>query len=327
MIRCFRSYWFSAAVALAIGPLFQSTVYAQDDAKPLRLLVNGAPGSVADMLARPLADSLAKLRHVPVIVENRPGAGSFLSVAELMRSPADGHTLMMISAATVIWNKHLFKKLPYDPDRDFIPVGLVASIPMMLAVNPAVPASNIESFLKLVKASPQKYTFGYGGVGNAAHISFARFKTAAGLDMVPIGYKSGPAALQDLMGGHIDAMLDGVPLLAPQVKDGRLRALAVATKTRVPSLPDVPTMEESGLPGFEAEIWVGLAAKQGTSAAIVGQLNGDVNSALDTQAVRDVYQRIGADIRESTPSDFARFIRSEDAIWGPVIQQAGIRLD
>ena len=317
----------SLIASLAISLLWHHSANAQSPGKPIRLLVNGAAGSVGDLLARPLSESLAKALGAPVIVENRPGAGSFLSVAELLRSPADGQTLMMISAAQVVWNQHLFQKLPYDPDVDFIPISSVAAIPLMLVVNPSIPARSVESFIALAKGSPKKFSFGVGGVGNAAHISFERFQNTAGIDMIPVSYKSGPAALQDLIGGQIDAMLDGVPLLEPHVKSGRLRALAVATKRRLQSMPDVPTLAESGYPDFEAVIWVGLAVKRGTPPALIAKLNEETNRALSSPLVREAYGRIGAEVRGSSSRDFSSFIKREQQVWSPILQKANIKID
>ncbi|MDO8776285.1 MAG: tripartite tricarboxylate transporter substrate binding protein [Burkholderiaceae bacterium] len=298
-----------------------------ETSKSTRLLVGGGPGSIADMLARPLADVMSKSLHQPIIVDNKPSAGGLIAITELLRNPADGQTLLMISATAVAWNQYLFKKLPYDPEFDIIPVAPIAAIPMILAVNPSVSAKSIEEFIALARKEPRKYTFGFGGNGTPSHVSFERFRSSAGIDMVPVPYRSGPNALQDLIGGQIDSMLDGVPLLESHIKSGRLRALAVATKKRIPSLPDVPTLIEKGFHDFEATIWVGIGVKKGTDPRIVQKLNIEINKALDSPGVQDVYTKMGAQVRKSSQKEFSNFIKSERAMWGPVIKNANITLE
>lgn len=291
----------------------------------LRIISSGAAGSVSDMLARPIATALANAERA-VVVDNRPGAGGFLAATELMRAPADGTTLMLLSAATTVWNKYLYKKLPYDP-ADIVPVSPLAGIPMMLVVRPGFPATSVQEFVSAAKKQPGRFTFGFGGNGGTAHVSFARFASAAGIDVTAVPYKSGPPALQDLMGGQIDAMLDGVPLLEPQVKAGKLKALAVATRSRLPSMPDLPTIAESGYPGFEAVIWVGIGVRKGTPPDVVSALNTQITAALRTPMVHDAYTRAGALVQVSSLQAFTEFVQSEDRIWGPILQKAKISVD
>ena len=292
-----------------------------------RLVVGGAPGSIADMLGRPVAETLGKLRGQTWIVENRPGAGGFNSIGEMMRSAPDGQTLLMISATAVAWNQFLFKKLPYDADNDIIPVAPLAAIPMVLVVNPKVPAKTLEEFVELAKKEPGRLTYAFGGTATPSHISFERFRALTGIQVTPVPYKSGPNALQDLLGGQVDAMLDGVPLLEPQIRSGKLRALALATSSRLPSLPDVPTVGERGFPAFDAAIWVGIGVRKGTAPDLVQKLNADINQALDSAQVKDIYGRMGAELRKSSQKDFSEFVRQERLRWGPVIQGAKISLD
>jgi len=234
--------------------------------------------------------------------------------------------MMLFSAATISWNRQLYKRLPYDP-ADIVPVSPLAAIPMMLVVRPTFPALNLQEFIRAARKEPRKYSYGFGGNGGAAHVSFARFASTAGIDLLPVAYKSGPPALQDLIGGQIDAMLDGAPLLEPQVKAGKLRALAVATKARLPSLPDVPTIAESGFPDFEAVIWVGMAVKKGTPVETVNKLNAQITAALQSQTVREAYGRAGAIVRQSGVKAFTEFVEAEDKLWTPVLQKAGIAIE
>ncbi len=312
----------------ALGAIVAPAVFAQAmSSKTSRLIVGGAASSIADMLARPLADVLGKSLGQPMIVENKPGAAGFIAIADLLRNPSDGQNLMILGATAVAWNQFMFKKLPYDPENDIIPVAPLAAIPMVLAVNPKVPAKTVEEFVALAKKTPGIYTYGFGGTGTPSHVSFERLRSMTGIDVVPVPYKSGPQALQDLIGGQIDVMLDGVPLLEPHIRSGRLRALAMATRTRVPALPDVPTIGERGLPEFDAAIWVGIGVRHGTDMEIVNRLNLAINKALDHPIVKDAYLKMGAEIRKSTQKDFSDFVREERLRWGPVIQRAKISLD
>lgn len=321
-----RSLLAATAGALCAFSL-PSTLAQMAGGKTSRLIVGGAPSSVADMLARPLAEALSRSTGQPMIIDNKPGAAGFISVADLMRSPSDGQTLLIIGATTVAWNQYMFKKLPYDPESDIVPVSTLAAIPMVLVVNPKVPARTIEEFVALAKKEPGKYTYGFGGTGAPAHVSFERFRSMTHIDVVPVPYKSGPQALQDLLGGQVDATLDGVPLLEPHIKSGRLRALAMATRTRVPSLPDIPTIGERGFPEFDAAIWVGVGVRKGTDMEIVNRWSVEINKALETPLVKDTYLKMGAEIRKTSQKDFAEFVRAERLRWGPVIQDAKISLD
>lgn len=317
---------FFATAAAALGALAAPATFAQAP-RASRLIVGGAASSIADMLARPLAEVLGKSLGQPMIVENKPGAAGFIAIADLLRSPADGQNLMILGATAVAWNQFMFKKLPYDPENDILPVAPLAAIPMVLAVNPKLPARTLEEFVALAKKSPGTYTYGFGGTGTPSHVSFERLRSLTGIDVVAVPYKSGPQALQDLIGGQVDVMLDGVPLLEPHIKTGRLRALAMATRARVPALPDVPTIGERGFPEFDAAIWVGIAVRGGTDMEVVQRLNAAINKAQDNPVVKDAYLKMGAEIRQSSQKEFAEFVRDERGRWGPVIQRARISLD
>lgn len=322
-----RRTFFAASIA-TLSAVATPAAFAQiSGAKTSRMIVGGAASSIADMLARPLAEVLGKSLGQPMIVENKPGAAGFIAIADLLRNPSDGQNLMIIGATAVAWNQFMFKKLPYDPENDIIPVAPLAAIPMVLAVNPKVPAKTVEEFVALAKKAPGTYTYGFGGTGTPSHVSFERLRSLTGIDVVPVPYKSGPQALQDLVGGQVDVMLDGVPLLGPHIKTGRLRALAMATRARVPALPDVPTIGERGFPEFDAAIWVGIGVRKGTDMELVNRLNAEINKALDNPLVKDTYLKMGAEVRKSSQKDFAEFVREERLRWAPVIQRAKISLD
>ena len=319
-----RLFLLAGGIALAGAVLAQ----APGGGRPIRIIAGSAAGGIADLLARPVADAMSKSLGVPVIVENRPGAGGFIAVSELTRSPADGTTILQISATVSVLNQFLFSKLPYDPEADIQPVRMTAEVPMLFVVNPAVPVKSVEEFVAAAKASPGKLTYGFGGLGFPAHISFERFRAAAGIDVLPVAYKSGQPAVQDMLGGRIDTMIEGISLLESHILDGKLRLLAVATAKRLPAFPDVPTVAERGYPGYMTNIWIGMAVKSGTPTPVVGKLNSEIAAALATSPVKDSYARLRFDIRETaSPKEFADFIAAERRVWGPVIRNANVRLD
>ncbi|MGT2509380.1 Bug family tripartite tricarboxylate transporter substrate binding protein [Cupriavidus basilensis] len=216
--------------------------------KPLKIVVSGAPGSVADMLVRPLADEMGKSLGVPVIVDNKPGAGGIVAVNELLSRPADGYTVMLVGATQLIWNQYFFPKLTYKPKSDFAAVSMVSSIPMVIAVNPTLPVQTLDEFVAYSKSHPGKINYGFGSTGSPAHVAFELFRAATGADAVPIAYKSGPDAVQGLMSGDIQVMLDGMPLLEPYIKSGRLRPLGVATSQSTCKYAERPLFCRKRLP-------------------------------------------------------------------------------
>lgn len=319
-----RTALLGSAAAPAIAALLPGVARSADK-QLARIISSGAAGSISDMLARPIATGLTTADRT-VVVENRPGAGGFVAMAEVMRSPADGNTLVLISPTTTIWNKYLYKKLPYDP-ADIVAVSSIAEIPHVLAVRADFPASNVREFVSAARKNPGQVTFGFGQTGGAAHVSFARFASVAGFEATPVAYKSGPPALQDLMGGRIDAMLDGAPLLEPHIKSGRLKALAVATQSRLASLPDVPTFAESGYPDYKAVTWVGIGVRKGTPPEIVKALNAEINKVLRQPQLQTAYGLVGALVRPSGLEEFTEFLRAEDQMWGPELKKAKITIE
>lgn len=317
---------FLAAAAFALGAGGAS---AQPfPGKPMRIIAGSAAAGIADLLARPVAEAMSKSIGVPVIVENRPGAGGLIAVAELMRAPADGTTILQISATVSVLNQFLFSKLPYDPETDVVPVSMTAGVPVLMVVNPSLPVRTLEEFVAAAKASPGKLTYGHGGLGAPAHMSFERFRGVAGIDVVPVAYKSGPFAVQDLLGGRIDAMFEGISLVEAHVRAGRLRLLAVATGKRHPAFPDVPTVAERAYPGFVVDSWIGMGVKGGTPPAIVNRLYTEIAAALSSAQVKETYAKLRFDVQpSSSPKEFADFIVAERKVWGPVIRNANIRLD
>lgn len=295
--------------------------------RPIRLVVPFTPGGSTDILARLIGQKLGETWGQQVIIDNRPGAGGNIGVELTAKSTPDGYTLVMGHIGTFGVNPTLYAKLPYDPIRDFQPITLVAKVPNMLAVNLSVPAKSVKELVALAKAKPGTLNFGSGGNGSAAHLAGEYFKLLAKIDIVHIPYRGTAPAMTDLIAGQIGMMITGVPPLLQQVKAGKLRALAVATAQRLPLLPDLPTIAEAGVPGYEATQWYGILAPAGTPRAIVSKLHQGIAQALTRPEVKE---RLAADAAEpvgNTPEEFGAFIKAEIARWAPVIKASGARPD
>ena len=296
-------------------------------AKPVRILVPGGAGGVTDIRARWLAERLAPRIGQSVIVENKPGAGGNLGMEMGARSAPDGYTLIIIHQGVMTVNPHLYSRPGYDPLADFAPITQLGVGPLLLAVHPDVLANSVAELVQLAKAKPGQLNFGSPGIGTPPHLAGELFKRAAGIDTVHVPYKGGGQAVSDLIAGHISYSIEGLTVQLPQVKAGRLRALAVTSPQRVASLPDVPTMAEAGLAGAEFQGWVGIAAPAATPKTIVARLYRDISGILATAEARAWFAEFGADARADPPDVFAAAIRAEHAKWGRVIREAGIKLE
>ena len=254
--------------------------------KPIRLVVPFPAGGATDILAREVAKHLTETWGQSVVVDNRPGAGGNIGSELVAKSPPDGYTLEMGTVGTHAINASLYSKMPYDHVKDFVPVILVAGVPNVLVVNPSVPVNSVQEFIAYAKANPGKLNFASSGSGTSIHLSGELFKVMAGVQMTHVPYKGSAPALQDLLGGQVQLMFDNLPPSLPQIKAGKLRALAVTSATRAPALPDVPTVAEAGLPGFEASSWFGVLAPAGTPPAIVAKLHGALMTVMKDPGVR-----------------------------------------
>jgi tripartite-type tricarboxylate transporter receptor subunit TctC len=295
--------------------------------KPIRLVVPFPPGGATDLLARDVAQKLTEAWGQAVIVDNRPGAGGNIGSELVAKSAPDGYTLEMGTVGTHAINASLYAKMPYDHVKDFTPVILVAGVPNVLVVNPAVPANSVAELISYAKANPGKLNFASSGNGTSIHLSGELFKVMAGVQITHIPYKGSAPALQDLLAGQVQMMFDNLPPSLPQIKAGKLRALAVTSLTRAPALPDVPTLSESGLPGFDASSWFGILAPAGTPAPIVAKLNAEVAKWLATPEAKEKLAKQGANIAGGTPDDFAKHISSETAKWAKVVKESGAKID
>lgn len=320
------------AVAALIGaPLahlvpIASTAHAQGayPSKPVRLVVGYAAGGPTDVVARMLATKLQAAMGQPFVVDNKPGAGSNLATELVVSAPPDGHTLLL-AAAPITMNGFLFKGLKWDVQRDLEPISLVMSAPSILAVSTQLPAKNLQELVALAKKQPGVLTFGSSGNGGTQHVAGEMFKQRAGIDILHVPYKGAAPALQDLMAGHITMAFMTSVSSVEAIKAGRIRPLAVAAPQRVPQLPDLPTISESGYPGFESDSWNGLFAPKGTPADVIARLHTEVAKAL---ASRDFKERItsqGGVLVGNSPSEFRAFIKQEVASWAQTFQTITVK--
>ena len=294
--------------------------------KPIRLVVPFAPGGSSEIIARSLAPALSGPLGQTVYVENKPGAAGNLAMEEVKRAPGDGHTLILGHVGTLAVNPALFgSTLPYDPVKDFQPVTLVAMVPNVIAVNPQLPIRTLAELVAAAKKNPGKMNYGSAGNGSAGHLAMEYFKLQSGIDIVHVPYKGTGPMLADLMGGQTEMTFNGVPPIAGQIKGGKLRAIAVGSAKRVPSLPEVPTIAESGYPGFETSQWYGILVPASTPKPIVDRLQREIASALTHPETTKKITDDGALVVGNTPAEFAAFIASEERRWGDVVRKAGIK--
>jgi tripartite-type tricarboxylate transporter receptor subunit TctC len=290
----------------------------------IKFVVPFAPGGSTDILARVIGQKLEPVLRQSIIIENRAGAGGSVAAAAVARGDADGHTFLMGHIGTLAFNPSLYPNLPYDPVRDFAPVALVASVPNILTVNPALPARTFAEFVAHAKANPGKLNFGSGGVGSAAHVAGAYLAFAAGFEATHVPYRGTNPMVNDLVGGIIQFTLTGGPAVLPLAAGGRLRTLAVSSLERVPFAPELPTIAESGLPKFDAVQWYGLVAPARTPEAIVRRMNAEINALMDSPEVATNLRNDGAIAIRTTPEAFAAHIAAEIPVWREVIRRAGI---
>jgi tripartite-type tricarboxylate transporter receptor subunit TctC len=315
-----------AAVVVALAA--QAAAAQPWPAKPIRLVVPFAPGGSSEIIARSLAAPLSAALGQQVYVDNKPGGAGNVAMEEVKRAPADGYTMILGHVGTLAVNPALFgKALPYDPVKDFIPVSLVATVPNVIAVNPDLPVTTLADLVRKAKAEPGKLNYGSAGNGSAGHLAMEYFKQQAKVDIQHVPYKGTGPMLTDLMGGQTQLTFNGVPPIIGQIKGGKLRAIAVGSAKRVPSLPDVPTIAESGYPGFETSQWYGILLPAGTPAPIVERLHREIVAALaKPETTKRIVDDGGAAVG-NTPAEFAALIAREEKRWGEVVRSAGVKPD
>jgi tripartite-type tricarboxylate transporter receptor subunit TctC len=315
-----------SAFALVFGTLLSLGAAAQDyPSRPIRIINPFAPGGPVDLLARAVGQKLQEGWGQPVLVETRAGAAGNIGIEYVARQPADGYTLLVMPTGNAVVNPHIFPKLPYDPLRDFAPVTLLATVENVLVVHPEVKAASVQELIALAKANPGKLTFSSPGVGSQAHVAGEMLKSMAGVQMLHVPYKGMAPAMNDLLGGQVSFMFLSTSSALKQVQAGKLRALGVASRSRSSAAPDLPTVAEQGLPGFEALSWYALMAPAGTPAEVVEKIANDAARALRAPDVRERLLGLGANPVGNTPAQLAQLLRREHAFWGEFIRQAGIR--
>ena len=318
----------AALAAAVLAVLWSAAALAQAyPSKPIKLIVAFPPGGVPDLVGRVVAQELSRGLGQPVLVDNRAGGAGTVGMEAGAKSAGDGHTLVLGTTGTLASAPALYPGLGYDPIKSFAPISLLVDAPYVIVVHPSMPASSLRGLIDLAKSKPGQLNFGSGGSGGPPHIAGEMFKAAAGVDLVHVPYKGLATAVADLLTGRIEIMFNQVAPFLPHVRAGKLRALAVAGRDRVPPLPDVPTTTEAGLPGYEVSIWFGLLAPSGTPGNVVARLNAEVLKALATKEVKDSLVAQGFEPGGSTPEQFSALIVRETAKWSGAIKASGARLD
>ena len=312
------------ASILAAGPALSQTDYPN---QPIRMVVGFTPGGISDVLARALAAKLTAQMAQTVIVENKPGAGTTIAGDYVAKAAPDGYTIWLQDVTTHAINATLYPKLPYDSLRDFSPIALVASTPLMLVVHPSTPAVNVRELVALAKAEAGRMSYGSSGNGTIIHLASEMLKTSQGFEAVHIPYKGSGPATQAILANDVTFVFSTMPPAVSNVKAGKLRALAVTTPRRVSAAPDVPTMGEAGVPGFDVVLYSGILGPKGMAPSIVRKLNGEFARALQSDDIKKVYESLGAEPISTTPEAFADMMSREIARYAPVVKASGAKVD
>ena len=317
----------SLSAALALSAPHAAAAAEPYPARPVRFVVAFPPGGGTDIIARSIAQKLGERLGQQVLVDNRPGAGGNIGTDLVAKSSPDGYTLLMGSAGPLAINASLFARMPFDPIKDLAPVTLAASTPNVLVVHPSLPAATVRELIALAKARPGEINFASSGHGTPAHLAGELFNSMAGVKLIHVPYKGAAPALADLLGGQVQLMFSTMPPALPHVKDGKLRALAVTSLKRSPAAPDLPTVDEIALPGFEANTWHGVVVPAGTPGAIVARLNREIVAILHLPDVVERLSGQGAEALGSTPEEFAAYIKSESVKWAKVVRDSGAKAE
>ncbi len=310
-----------AAVLLATQPFFAGPSVAQDyPTRPIRIIVPFGAGGPADVAARVLGNALQESLKQPFVIENRPGAGAVIGTQEAAKSPPDGYTLLMMSN-TQTANESLVPQRKYELMRDLVPIAPINFSDLVIVVHPSVPAKNLKEFIALAKSQPGKLNYASSGQGTPYHMAGELFKAMAGIDLVHVPYRNSGEARNGVIGGQVQMMIDAVTTMAPNVSQGQVRALATTGKARSSVLPDVPTVEEAGLSGYEATIWLGLMAPTGTPKPVIDKLNAAVNAAIKRPEIVKLWADQGAAPMSMTPEEFDKYLRNDIVKWAEVVKQ------
>jgi tripartite-type tricarboxylate transporter receptor subunit TctC len=307
--------------------IFAVPVAAAWPERPIRMIVPYAPGSSPDNIMRPLAQEMARGLGVAIVIDNRPGASATVGTEAIAKSAPDGYTLGYGNIGSLATNRFMIAKLPYDADRDLTLIGMAGAVQNMLAVNNNVPVKTVQDLIALAKKSPGKLVMASGGAGNSGHLGGELFKAMTGTYMLHVPYRGSPAAITDLIGGQADLIFDNLSSVGAHVKSGRVRGIAVSGLKRSPTFPDMPTVAESGVPGYETLAWGGLIGPAGLPSDTVSRLNAELNKALNSQALRDTYFALGFEGAPGSAADFAAFVKKEIPKWEAVIKRSGAKME
>jgi tripartite-type tricarboxylate transporter receptor subunit TctC len=295
--------------------------------RPIRLVVPSAAGGSPDAICRVLTPELGRALNQSFVIDNKPGASGNIGMTDVVRAPADGYTLAYANVGTLAINKALFSKLPYDPDKQLVPVTLLGYVQNALVVRKDLPVNSVKELIALARSKPGALSMGSAGSGTTGHLSGELFKSLTGTAIVHIPYRGSPQAIQDLMGGQVDLMFDNLSSIAPHIQAGRLRVLAVTGATRSPLFPAIPTVAESGLPGYDVVAWGGLVAPAGTPATVIAQLNTAVNAVLAMPATQEKYAALGFETTIGPPERLSERARRETPMWADVVKRSGAQVD
>ncbi len=323
-MRLLRSALILCAAVLAAGGAYAQSEYP---GKPIRLVLGFPPGGISDVLARAIGAKLYTAMGQQVLVDNRAGAGTTIASDLVAKSPPDGYTLFMQDITTHAINASLYRKLPYDSVKDFTPVALVATTPLMLLVHPSLPVKSLKELIALAKSKPGQIVYASSGNGTILHLSTERLKSMAGIDMVHVPYKGSAPAVQALLGGEVAVSFSTMPPALPNVKAGKLRALGVTGAQRSPAVPDVPTISEAGLKGYEMVLYSGIIGPAGIPRDVVNKLNAEIAKAVNSSDFRQTLATIGAEPVTLTPEQFAAHLRSDIDKLGAIVRAVGARVD
>jgi len=324
--------WFAAAAAIAVAlPLASARVDAQDNypSHPMQMIIPFAAGGPTDIVGRIMGAKMSEILGQQIVVEDRGGAGGTIGAADIAKAAPDGYTMLMATVSTNAINPALYRHLPYDPEHAFAPIGRVGVTPTILMANPSLPVTDVKSLVALIKANPGKYSYGSSGVGSILHLCGEEFKAdAGGLDIVHVPYKGSAPMDTDLLGGQISMAFDATPTAMPLALAGKVRALGAGMATRIPSMPNLPTLQEQGIKDFECYTWNAIIAPAGTPKPIVSKLNAAINKALADPKVSDALKKAGIDPTPgSTPESTTEFINAELKKWAPIIKASGTQVD
>ena len=315
------------AASLVFG-LYACPATAQTyPAKPVRMMVPFPAGGGSDTMGRIVGNKLSERLGQQIVVENRPGAAGSIGADIVARAPADGYTLLLGSTSELVQYPNVNPKIPYDPVRDFAPITLVGTIPLVLVVHPSLPVRNVKDLVALAKGRPGEINFGSAGQGATTHLAVELFILLSKVKLTHVPYKGSPQAVADLVAGNVQLGIPTMPAALPFIKSGRVKVLAVSTARRAANLPDVPTLAEAGVKGYEATLWTGILAPTGTPAPIIDRLNGEIAKVLALKDVQEALARQGAEAQSGTPAQFSAFIKSDYAKWARVVKESGIRIE